>query len=133
MARYKAEKPLFVGIRHVNAGEQFESDDTPGRYWLPDDEEAEARVASSPPRRDPRHAALAKARDVRNANIAKRKAEAAGDEDIGTSDAPDKATGLKGRKGGKRTKDASSAKDRPPTPGKPVAEQQTDGEEPTRD
>lgn len=124
MARYKAEKPLFVGIRYVYAGEEFESDDTPGKFWIPLDSEGEAAIEARPPAaRDARSASLAKAREAAKRNREARAAAAK----------KPQPTGLKGRdKDGQRTPTASSAKDRPPTPGKPVAEQQTDGEEPTR-
>lgn len=123
MARYKAEAPIFLGIRYINAGEEFESDDVPGRYWIPLDEEGEAKVQAQPPAAtNPRARALAKARAVAKQNR----------EERARRSEQSRPTGLLGRTDGQRTPNASSAKDRPPTPGKPVAEQQTDGEEPTR-
>lgn len=135
MARYKAEQALFVGETYVYAGEEFESDLPPGRYWTPLDDAAKQAASARPKHTNPRDAAIAAEREKRKAvgGDVQDTADADADNTSKRSGKRGRPTGLKGRKNGVRTPDASSAKDRPPTPGKPVAEQQTDGEEPTRD
>ena len=52
MARYRAKaelyalSPQWLGNRLVKPGEEFESDDTPGRNWYPLDEAAIAAVVA---------------------------------------------------------------------------------------
>jgi hypothetical protein len=45
MARYRAKAMLFLD-RLIVAGEEFESDATPGRNWEPLDDEAKAAIAA---------------------------------------------------------------------------------------
>jgi hypothetical protein len=45
MAKYRALKPLFIG-RPVAPGEEFASDEVPGRNWEPLDDAAKAAVSS---------------------------------------------------------------------------------------
>lgn len=131
MATYKAEAKLFItdprtkAGRLVNAGQEFESNDPPGRYWKPLDDDGKKAVEARKAR--PLHA--------REASIAAERAR------LDLERHPERANAernrptpkLKGRRGAARTPGAARAKDRPPTPGKSVAQQQTDGEEPTRD
>jgi hypothetical protein len=130
MARYKAAAKLFITDpatkvgRLVRAGEYFNSDDPPGKHWIGEDDEGVERVKSTPtPVLSSREAALKAEAEKRN-----ERRQSAREENDKRAQAK-----LKGRDNGNRTPNASRAKDRPPTPGKTVAEQQTLGEEPTRD
>jgi hypothetical protein len=130
MARYKAEAKLFVTDpvnkvgRLVRPGETFESNDPPGKHWEGVDDAGKMAVKARPSGvLSSREAALQAEADART----ERKQTAKEENDKRAQ------ANLKGRDDGNRTPDAARAKDRPPTPGKSVAEQQTLGEEPTRD
>src|SRR5687767_13060974 len=104
MARYKAEANLFIddpvtkGGRYVRAGQLFDSNDPPGKHWLPQDDEAKSLVERRPRAAlTSREAALNAARDTREKD---KKARADAERDRKAVENTARATGLKGRKEG---------------------------------
>lgn len=47
MAKYRAKADLFVDGYAIKSGEEFESDNTPGRNWIPLDAGAKAKVKAT--------------------------------------------------------------------------------------
>ncbi|MEO0034134.1 MAG: hypothetical protein RLZZ501_157 [Pseudomonadota bacterium] len=53
MPRYRAAADVFVGGSLLRAGDEFTSDQPPGRSWVPIDPPAPAKAAPKPAKANP--------------------------------------------------------------------------------